>query len=65
METVTVLRKKGKIYLIVSTNGFLTVTDCTSLNKLQKELLRQAYRKTRNEEKQTLINLCLQGRLNH
>jgi tRNA1(Val) A37 N6-methylase TrmN6 len=64
METVTVLKRKGKTYLIVSVNGFLTVTDCVSLNKLQKELLRQAYRKTKNEEERALINVCLQSKLN-
>jgi len=64
METVTILKRKGKTYLIVSVNGFLTVTDCESLNKLQKELLREAYRKTKNEEEKALINVCLQNRLN-
>jgi len=64
METVTVLKRKNKTYLIVSVNGFLTVTDCVSLNKLQKELLREAYRKTKNEADKALINVCLQNRLN-
>ena len=64
METVTILKRKRKTYLIVSVNGFITVTDCKSLNKVQKDLLRQAYRKTKNETDRTLINVCLQNRLN-
>ena len=64
METVTILKRKRKTYLIVSFNGFMTVTDCKSLNKVQKDLLRQAYRKTKNETDKALINVCLQNRLN-
>ena len=64
METVTILKRRRKIYLIVSVNEFMTVTDCISLNKVQRDLLRQAYRKAKSEADRALINVCLQSRLN-